>query len=329
MKKFISVFLFCFTVSCDDGDIVFQDSTFTSNELKSCGLVNADNFYLFKTENDKSLIFQLGSASTTLFKKELTNNIPRTLAISGNIKLIERVYNRPIISGDVCNLLPPNNLLVTKEWQSVSGTISVNTIAIRNEPNANGETRIQKFRHQININNLTISRDGQLQTFDVYEVGYYEEVADAIPSFNSSILKCPQTNRYYLNINQSILELILPNAMFENVNTPINEPRKTLINTDNTLILRKFSSTIPNDVCSVNNDTAIEVWQAEDGEANTSGIIEVVTTSAPNPTNPAQTDFSHQVTLKKIKFKRSLPEDGLDFQYGDVVVLGVYLVRVP
>jgi hypothetical protein len=328
MKKLLYIIFVFIIFSCDDGDIVFQDSTFTSNELKSCNLVTPENFYLFKIEGDKSLILQLGNAAANLFKRELTNSAPRTIAISGNIKLIERVYNRALGPNDICNLLPPTGLQVTREWQSVSGTISVTTTAIRTEPNANGETRIQKFRHQIVVNNLTINRDGQLQTFDVYPVGFYEEAANAIPSFNSAIKKCPSSNRYYLNNNNSIFELVLPDAMFANVNTPVGAPRQTLISSTNTLTLRQFPFEIPTDVCSVQNNTAIEVWVADNGVANLSGIIEVITTSAPNPTNPAETDYSHKVTLKKIKFKRSIPNDGLDFQYGDVIEMGVYNVRI-
>ena len=167
MNKIFFLILAFFALSCDDGDIFFQDSTFETEELKSCNLVTADNFYLFKSEGDKSLILQLGLNANTIFKGQITPaNSPRLLTLTSNIKLTERIYNRSLGINDICTILPPTNLQIIKEWQSESGTIEVRTTAIKQEANANNETRLLRYRHTIVVKDLTINRDGQLQTFD-------------------------------------------------------------------------------------------------------------------------------------------------------------------
>ena len=39
---------------------------------------------------------------------------------------------------------------------------------------------------------------------------------------------------------------------------------------------------------------------------------------------PTVTVFTHQVKLKKLKMKRTIPNDGVDFLLGDEIILGIY-----
>lgn len=314
-------------MSCDDGDILFQDNIFQTEELKSCDLVNPNNFYLFKIEGDKALILQLGVNSNTIFKNELTTtNSPRQLTIQNDIKLIERTYNRNLATGDICNTLPPTDLLSVREWTSQSGTIEVRTTAIKQVNSNNNETRLSKYRHTINIRNLTINRDGQLITYDNFEVGFYEQYAEAFPSLNSNtISRCGDTNRYILNTTRHIFEINLPDIAFENIDTPANTPRIYLINSDNKFLYRIYPETfLQSQICELTPQAASEIWEAENGVANTSGIIEISTTSAPDPNTPTIINFTHQVKLKKLKMIRNKPNDGIDFQLGDEIILGEY-----
>ena len=328
MNKIFFLILAFFALSCDDGDIFFQDSTFETEELKSCNLVTADNFYLFKSEGDKSLILQLGLNANTIFKGQITPaNSPRLLTLTSNIKLTERIYNRSLGNNDICTILPPTNLQIIKEWQSESGTIEVRTTAIKQEANANNETRLLRYRHTIVVKDLTINRDGQLQTFDNFEVGFYEQNAEAFPSFNATnnIVKCPNTDRYILNTTNRIFELNVPSALFTNVDTPVNEPRIALIDATHKFIYRIYPQIFSDaQRCDLPSQTATEIWEAENGINNVSGIIEVTTTSAPDPNMPTVTVFTHQVKLRKLKMKRTIPNDGVDFLLGDEIILGIY-----
>lgn len=329
MKKFLFLFSIFLLLGCDDGDIEFQNSAFQEVELKSCDLVTPTNFYLFKNENDKALILILGLESNNLFKNELTGNTPRTLTIQNNVKLIERIYNRNIVFADICTVLPATNLQVIREWQSVSGSIEVRTTAIKSEPNANGETRILRYRHTIIVRNLTISRDSQLQTFDLFEVGFFDQPAQNFPTINATTInRCGQTNRYILTTDRFVFELNQDSNLFENVDTPVGSPRVALINNNTKFTFRVYNQTLdPLQVCVLDPLTATEIWNAEAGVANVSGLVEVSTTSIKDPDQPTVMIFTHQVKLKKVKMIRSIPNDGLDFLLGNEIVLGNYVVN--
>lgn len=136
-----------------------------------------------------------------------------------------------------------------------------------------------------------------------------------LKSFNfdtaAPVIDCSENNGLFFKIRGNealILETSLSSA-FPNEITPVGEPRTLLINTENHVIYRLFSGTVPESYfCSSVPPVAPTVsdeWNASEGVADVSGIIEITTTEIINPTTLAVTGYNHLIVFKNITFSNS------------------------
>lgn len=132
-----------------------------------------------------------------------------------------------------------------------------------------------------------------------------------IQTFNfdpAAVINSCSTNNglfFKLNNNEALI-LKTPITTFANTVTAVNSPRTVLINSDNPVIYRSFSSTINSSYfCGTlppANPTVIEEWYASNGILGTSGLIQVTTTQIIDPTTNAVTGYNHYVVFKNITF---------------------------
>mgnify|MGYP006921026257 CR=1 FL=1 len=132
------------------------------------------------------------------------------------------------------------------------------------------------------------------------------EATSAIGEALSAILTFSNNGLFFKLNNNEALILKTPITTFANTVTAVNSPRTVLINSDNQVIYRSFSSTINSSYfCGTlppANPTVIEEWYASNGILGTSGLIQVTTTQIIDPTTNAVTGYNHYVVFKNITF---------------------------
>ncbi len=317
----------CFLVltsllSCDDGDIVFQDISFENNNLVSCNN-GFPNFYVFNIQDNQAYILTI---QETNFRNQQNINAPLQIPLGNQASLILRTYNREISNSDICTTIPPANLSVTSERIAQSGIVEITTRAVRSAPDANNATRLTGYRHQVNIKNLTLGFDGQFQLIDDLLLGFYNTGSTTFVNFNATnIQSCNDNNLKFKIIQNQALELLVPPALFANVVTPVGSPRTALIDADHRLRYLVFPDFVnQGNFCGTNILNPSQIWMAQTGVANDSGIIEVSTVQDTDP-NTAQTIFKHQVIFRNVRFVRN--SDAVDFLLGNVYDFGEVITQ--
>lgn len=129
----VVLFLVCF--NCNDGDLInveFDfDDTFTNVE---CGPLI---IYKINNTNNESLAISLSDVSISdLFNfDEILNNVRDTIVIQATINGIGNRFNYRTYSSEVtgsqlfCNPIPPSDITVIREEESLSGTVIITIIA--------------------------------------------------------------------------------------------------------------------------------------------------------------------------------------------------------
>ena len=110
------------------------------------------------------------------------------------------------------------------------------------------------------------------------------------------------------------------NTLFESTETPIGTPRTALISATNKLSYRLYSNAITNAYFCASptplTPTLKQEWDAINGIAATSGIIEVTTTAL-------LTGFQHTIRLKKVTLKK----ENSEFSLGDDYLFGTLITN--
>lgn len=320
---FLLILIFSFILlNCDDGDINYEDIRFENNNLNPCNN-GFPNFYLFNIQDNQAYILQI---SEGLFQNRQNINNPLQVPIGNQVSLILRTYSRSVENSDICNTIPPANLGVVSERIAQSGTIEVVTRAIKTQADNNNATRISSYRHQVRIKNLTFAFDGQFQTTDLLELGFYNTASTPFSNFQNTNVQSCDNNQLLFKINQNqALELNVPASMFVNQATTPGSPRTALIDGSHIFRYLVFPDFINQTVfCGGALFNPTETWVAKNGENGLSGIIEVSTVEDTDP-NTAQTIFKHNIVLKKLTMLR--PLDEIDFLLGDVYEFGEYITN--
>ncbi len=322
MKYFFLVLVSVLFWQCDDGDLPFETIDFTNNNLQVCNN-NESNFYLFKTDQNKSLVLRIPQSNFVNFA---TNNQPRLVPLGGSNLLTYRVYNRDLGNQDICTILPPADLMVSQEWVSQSGVVEITTEAIKSPADANLATRVIRYRHRVRVLNLTFLRDGQLQTQDVFNVGIYETNAQSFADFTSvPIFSCTTTDqKLKINNNQS-LTLQIPLSLLANEATPAGAPRKAAMDATNQLRYQVFANAVTNAaLCGTSSVSPLEQWQAANGTIDQDGWIEITTIQTNDP-NTAQVIWVHDIVLKRVRLVRNT--DQVDFLLGENYLFGQIITQ--
>jgi hypothetical protein len=127
----------------------------------------------------------------------------------------------------------------------------------------------------------------------------------------AAISSCPTNNGLFFKVkNNEALILKTPITTFVNTVTAVNSPRVVVINSSNQVIYRLFNSIISSSYfCGTlppATPLVVDEWNASNGIAGISGLIQVTTTQIINPTTLAVTGYNHYVVFKNITFSNGV-----------------------
>jgi hypothetical protein len=169
---------------------------------------------------------------------------------------------------------------------------------------------------------VTFEKSNGNQVYETFVFGDYSTTATNLPFlFDQSLDKCSSTNQVYNFTSSEAMQLNIDPTLIANEVTPLNTPRIGLISsTTNSLTYRLFMGGVLTNsyFCNAVTPTTPSInqeWNAVAGVSNTSGIIEVTTTtSGPNT-------FKHTIVLKKVTFKRGNDDFllGDNYSFGDLL----------
>lgn len=167
MKKIFFLLLLSFICSsCDDGEITLESFNFENEDIQEC----STNNLIFKTKNDELLLVSLPeSVYTTAFANTPTNDIPRSVTIGGENKIIYRKYTATVSNTTVCATIPVSSPTVVKEWNATGGTISIETNEVTDSNNT-----VTGYTHNITFLNVNFASIDNSFSFVSYIFGDYE-----------------------------------------------------------------------------------------------------------------------------------------------------------
>lgn len=309
MKKIISLLLIAFAInSCDDGNLIQENISFEDVEtVESC-----TNGIIYKLKDQESLLLDVPEET---FVNETSTT---TLDISTN-RVVYRFYNGTVSTDNICATIPPATPIVTDQWTATKGQIVITTTAKKESNTTANSTKITGYNHNIVLKNVTFEKSNGNQVYETFVFGDYITTATNLPFlFDQSLDKCSSSNQVYNFTSSEAMQLNIDPSLIVNQVTPLNTPRIGLISTTtNSLTYRLFSGGVLTNsyFCNAVTPTTPSInqeWNAVAGVSNTSGIIEVTTTtSGPNT-------FKHTIVLKKVTFKRGND----DFLLGDNYTFG-------
>lgn len=318
MKRFLGVLACVFAFnSCDDGDLTLETIDFEDATTQSC----ATNDILFKLKQKEALLFEIPKTS---FENEPTDPAAPTMIDIDNSKyrVVYRFYNGIVVIDNICNTIPPALPTVTDQWTATSGKIQITTTAVKTTNTAENSTRITGYNHNIVFKNITFDKGNGTQVYETFPFGDYVTNATPLPfGFDKIVEQCPKTKKIYNYVSgESITIDDIDPTLIVNTETPLNTPRTGLITSlKNKLTYRLYSGVLtPSYFCATSVPVlpAIsEEWNAVNGVAGISGIIEVTTIKS------GTTAFKHTIVIKNATLKKGNSE----FKLGDSYIYGEFL----
>lgn len=320
MKKYACLLLFALLLNgCDDGDLTVEEFNFEDVDSAHCG----DTYELiYKIKNQESLLLQI--PDETLKNVVTADGDPQEFDIdNSNYKLVYRAYDGTITSSNICDIIRPSTPNVSNEWYATGGKIYIATKVNTTLNTTDNSTTITGYTHTIYFKNLTFSKSAGIQVQPEFTFGTIITDADELNlDFKEEAEQCTTSKQIYnysIGNGTSITIDNIDSDLIVNEVTPTGSPRKKLITTTNNKVTYKIyeggvlsesyfcNTTIPT------TPTVAEIWNAENGVDNTSGIIEVVTaTLGPNT-------FTHTITLKNV----TLNNGNVSFNLGNSFLLGI------
>ena len=129
IRRFFICFLLVFLVACDDGDIITIDLDF-ERELERCEN-NEDYYLLYDTRENPNeslvLIIDRSEQNELFFRAPIAEELS---IANGDARFIFRSYNRAIAGDELCDVIPPDDLVVTENYEADSGTVQITTTIV-------------------------------------------------------------------------------------------------------------------------------------------------------------------------------------------------------
>lgn len=315
MKRVVSLLIFAlFLNGCDDGDLTLEDIDFKDVSTQSC----TTNEIIYKLKEREALLLEMPKTDFVNEPTDVDNPIEINIDNSA-YRVVYRFYNGTIASDNICNTIPPALPTVTDQWTGTSGKIQIITTALKTTNDTENSTRITGYNHNIVFKNITFTKTSGTQVYETFPFGDYVTSSTPLPfGFDKVVEQCPTSKQVYNYVSGEALTIDnIDPALIVNVETPLNTPRTGLIgSTKNKLIYRLYSGVITPDYFCNTTVPALplikEEWNAVDGVAGTSGIIEVTTIK--NGT----TAFKHTIVIKNATLKKG----NSDFRLGDNYLYG-------
>lgn len=315
MKRVLGLLIFAlFLNSCDDGDLTLEDIDFEDVSTQSC----TTNDIIYKLKESEALLLEMPK---TDFVNEPTDvDAPIEIDIDNSTyRVVYRFYNGTIADDNICNTIPPALPTVTDQWTGTSGIIQIATSAIKTTNTTENSTRITGYNHNITFKNITFQKNNGTQVYETFPFGDYTTQATPLPfGFDKVVEQCPTTKQIYNYVSSEALTLdAIDPALIVNVET-LNTPRTALIGSvQNRLTYRLYSNGVltPTYFCNTTVPTLPSIkeeWNAVNGVAGISGIIEVTTIK--NGTSA----YTHTIVIKNATLKKGTS----DFRLGDNFLYG-------
>jgi hypothetical protein len=213
---------------------------------------------------------------------------------------------------------------VTDQWTATSGKIQIITTAVKTTNTTENSTRITGYNHNIVFKNITFDKGNGTQVYETFPFGDYVTPSTPLPfGFDKIVEQCSTSTKQIYNYVSSeaiTIDFIDP-KLIENTETPLNTPRTGLLSSvKNKLTYRLYSNGVltPNYFCSTTVPTLpsiSEEWNAVNGVAGVSGIIEVTTIKS------GTTAYKHTIVIKNATLKKG----NSDFKLGDSYIYGELL----
>jgi hypothetical protein len=311
MKRFLGILICTIALnSCDDGDLIVDKIDFSEVKTESC----TTNNLLYKLNDNESLI--LNVPTTTFTNNPTVPGVPTILDVNATNQVVYSFYNGKVVSGNICDLIPPATPNVNNQWKASSGKIEIVTTDIKKLDETNNSTRITGYNNNIVFKNITFDKgDGTSQFYETFTFGDYTKTVDPLPfAFNGPLNRCTTGEVYEFSPSESFT-LYIDDALIANEDTPIGSPRTGAIGlVKNKLAYRLFTNgaVTPSYFCNATLPllpTVSQEWLGKIG-----GIIEVTTTtSGPN-------SFKHIITLKNVTLEKgnSNFQLGTSYKYGEL-----------
>ncbi|MFD2938986.1 hypothetical protein [Flavobacterium notoginsengisoli] len=323
MKKYASLILFAFLLNgCDDGDLTVDEINFESvTSSQACD--TETNALIYKLKDQEALLLQMPEGSIINDNEDYDYTIDSKG--NGQYRVVYRAYDGKVATTNICGTIPPSTPRVTQEWLGKDGIIHIESRQIDKQNTNDDGTRITGYSHSIIFRNITFAKPSGDQIEAKYTFGTYQTTVTPAdftfrtnPEGTGIIYQCDNYKRVY-NYNNSFylsIEDIDP-TLFENVDTPANQPRTRLISsTANKIYYRtakaETGSFSQEYICTPTATPAVDqTWTGQLGKTGESGIIEVTTTHA------AQI-YTHTIVLKNV----ILEKGNSSFKLGSNFVLG-------
>ncbi|WNM18382.1 hypothetical protein [Flavobacterium capsici] len=316
MKRILSIVTLIFLINaCDDGDLQVENIDFADVTAQKCN--SKDVIYKIK---DSEILFIEIPLETNFLNDETPVDTPRTVQISSTVKVTYRQYNGNVTQDNICPTVPSATPNVLEEWTATSGTIQITSTAIKTTNTTTGATKITGYKHYIVFKDITFQKPTGIQTYETYIFGNYNTTVTNLPlNFDEESGQKSTCSESVYNFGTSEVLTFNPSnfsTLFANEVT--TTPRTVLIDASNTISYRLFSGTINNEYfCTTptpTTPTLNQQWNAVDGVAGTSGIVEVTTTTF-------GTSFQHTIHLKNVSLKKgnSTFNLGNDFIFGKII----------
>ena len=317
MKRILGVLmLLLFITACDDGRLTVDAIDFSEVPVEKC----SDKQLLYKIKGSEMLVLEI--PETTFIENQTLDGAPIEVTLSSTVKVTYRKYASAPSPLNVCGTLPSATPNLIEEWNATSGTIVITATAIKTTNTTTGFEKITGYKYYIVFENITFLKPGGvLQTYDTFPFGNYSTTVSPLAfGFNQLVDKstCTGDNRIFDFSGSEVFTLDVAdyNTLFAGAVT--TTPRTALISTDNKLSYRLYSNAITNAYFCASptplTPTLTQEWDAINGIAATSGIIEVTTTSL-------LTGFQHTIRLKNVTLKKGNSEFSLgnDYLFGTLV----------
>lgn len=328
MKKILfSITLLLILSGCDDGDVTIQNINFEDIQPEKCQETNL----LYKINNTDALLFNVEDETTfnSKFLNDITlENAPRTIDISStNNKVIYRSFNGTVASTKFCGTITDANPAVTEEWNAISGVAEIITNAIKSINTTNGVEKITAYNHLITFKNIVFQKPNGEQTYETLTYGNFQTTPINLPfAFVEDDLAkstCTAEDTRLFNIQGAeVLQLNLDTTTYSSIiqSSVTTTPRTAILNSTNTLFYKLYDAAVENSFfCPTtppNTPISVQEWIAQNGVTNTSGLIEVTTTTS-------GVQFKHTVHLKNVTFSKG----NSTFKLGADYILGSFFTN--
>jgi len=236
---------------------------------------------------------------------------------------VYRFYDGTVATDNICNTIPPALPYVTDQWTATSGKIQIITTAVKTTNIPENSTRISGYNHNITFKNITFAKTNGNQVYETFPFGDYITSATPLPfGFDKIAEQCPVSKQIYNYTSSEALTIDrIDPALIVNSETPLNTPRTGLIGSViNKLTYRLYSNGVltPDYFCTTTVPvlpSISEEWNAVNGVAGVSGIIEVTTIKS------GTTAYKHTIVIKNATLKKG----NSDFRLGDSYIYGEFL----